>query len=158
MAVAAPGPVFGVLYEAASDGIAVDVAELLDDLGLGEHVEVVVAGLPELWTIAFELTCRLGFEDAESVFELLVFWLAEEQVHVLGHKDVAEKIEAVTSAGFFEDVEEDGAGSIVVEEGKASVATEGDEVVVTEGVVSLEAARHAVDGQGHTPLIAMIPR
>jgi hypothetical protein len=42
-----------------------------------------------------------------------------------------EEIEAVTLACLFEDVEEDGAGVVVVQEGKAVVATEGDEVVVT---------------------------
>ena len=44
---AAPGPVFEFFDEAARDGIAVDVLELLDELGMGEDVEVVVTGLPE---------------------------------------------------------------------------------------------------------------
>ena len=55
MAVAAPWPVFRVFDEASFDGVAVDVAELFDELGLGEDVEVVVAGLPELLAVAFEL-------------------------------------------------------------------------------------------------------
>jgi hypothetical protein len=54
VAVAAPWPVFGIVDEAARYWIAVDVTELLDELGLGEDVEVVVARLPELWTLAFE--------------------------------------------------------------------------------------------------------
>jgi len=45
---AAPWPVLGFLNETAFDWIAVNVAELLDELGLGEDVEVVVAALPEL--------------------------------------------------------------------------------------------------------------
>jgi hypothetical protein len=49
-----------------------------------------------------------------------------------------------------EDVEEDDAGVVVVEEGKTAVAT--------DGVVAPETARHAADGREHTPLIAMIPR
>lgn len=54
MAVAAPGPVFGFLDEAPVDWIAVNVAELLDELGLGEDIEVVVAALPELGTGTLE--------------------------------------------------------------------------------------------------------
>ena len=54
VAVAAPWPVFGFVDEAALDRVAVDVGELLDELGVGEDVEVVVAGLPELWAVAFE--------------------------------------------------------------------------------------------------------
>lgn len=46
--VAAPGPVFGVFDETFFDGIAVDVVELLVELGAGEDVEVVVAALPEV--------------------------------------------------------------------------------------------------------------
>ena len=52
--IAAPGPVFGFLDEAAFDGVAVDVPEFLDPLSMSEHVEVVVAGLPELEPVAFE--------------------------------------------------------------------------------------------------------
>ena len=42
----------------------------------------------------------------------------------------------------FEGVLEDGAGVVVVEVGETVVATEGDEVVVTEVVVALQTARH----------------
>jgi hypothetical protein len=54
MAIAAPWPVFLVFNEAAVDGIAMNVAELLDELGLGEDVEVVITGLPELRAFGFE--------------------------------------------------------------------------------------------------------
>lgn len=54
MSVAAPWPVFGVFDEASCDWIAVDVAELFYEPRLSEDVEVVVAVLPELWTLALE--------------------------------------------------------------------------------------------------------
>ena len=54
MAVAAPWPVFGTFDEVTFDGIAVDVLEFLDVFLVGEDVEVVVAGLPELFVVAFE--------------------------------------------------------------------------------------------------------
>ena len=64
VAVAAPRPVFGAGDEAAFDGVAVDVAELLDKLPLRENVEVVVASLPELWAVALESSRGFAFEDA----------------------------------------------------------------------------------------------
>ena len=49
--IAAPGPVFGLFYKTAMDGIAVDVLQFLDALCTSEDVEVVVTGLPEmLWS------------------------------------------------------------------------------------------------------------
>jgi len=66
---AAPWPVLGFLNETAFDWIAVNVAELLDELGLGEDVEVVVAALPELGSFAFEPFGGLCFQGAEDVFE-----------------------------------------------------------------------------------------
>jgi hypothetical protein len=42
-----PWPVFGFLYEAASDGVAVHVRQFFDSLIVGEDVEVVVTSLPE---------------------------------------------------------------------------------------------------------------
>jgi len=46
---AGPGPVFGLLDQTACDRIPVDIAQLFHPLGMGEHIEVVVAGLPELF-------------------------------------------------------------------------------------------------------------
>jgi hypothetical protein len=51
---AAPRVVLKLRYHAACDGIAVNVSELLDEFGIGEDIEVVVAGLPELEASAFE--------------------------------------------------------------------------------------------------------
>ena len=55
VAEAAPRPVFWLLHQTALHGIAVHVAELFDVLAMGEGVEVVVAGLPELRAVPFEL-------------------------------------------------------------------------------------------------------
>jgi len=66
---AAPWPVFGSLNEAALDRIAVNVAELLDEFGVCQDVEVVVAALPELRSFAFEPFGGLCFQGAEDVFE-----------------------------------------------------------------------------------------
>jgi hypothetical protein len=61
---------------------------------------------------------------------------------VLGHEDVAEDVKLVAASCLFEDGEEGRAGVVVVEVGKPTITTEGDEVVVSEGVESLQIARH----------------
>ena len=67
---------------------------------------------------------------------------AEEKVDVFGHDDVAEEVKTVPDTQFFECVFEGEAGAVVVEEWQPLVTTEGDEVIVAEGVVTLEAAWH----------------
>lgn len=130
VAVAAPRPVCGAFNEAAFDWVAVNVAELFPEFGLGEDVEVVIAALPELFAVGFEALGGFVFEDVESGAEEVGFGFREEQVDVFGHEDVAEDVEVVGGAEFFELVEEGGAGAVVVEEGKTAVTTEGDEVFV----------------------------
>lgn len=48
-------PVFRLLDEATFDGVAVHVVEFLDELGVGEDVEVVLEGLPELFAVGLSL-------------------------------------------------------------------------------------------------------
>jgi len=67
---------------------------------------------------------------------------AEEKVDVFGHEDVAEDVELVPLPEALEGIENEGAGVVVVEIGKSVEATEGDEMIVTEGVITLEARRH----------------
>jgi len=95
VAITAPWPVFGVFYEAALYGVAVDVLELLDVLAVGEDVEVVVAGLPELFAVAFEALGGFSLEDSHRIAEELLLRLGEQQVDVLRHEDVAEEAEIV---------------------------------------------------------------
>jgi hypothetical protein len=61
----------------------------------------------------------------------------EQQMDVLGHKDVAEDEELVADAESFEGIFEGGSGGIVVEVRTSTVTTEGDEVVVAFGLVTL---------------------
>jgi len=69
---------------------------------------------------------------------------------VLGHEDVAEEVEAVPLSQLFECFEEDASGEIVGEIRETPGTTEGEEVVVALGVISLETARHeeVVPGTG----------
>jgi hypothetical protein len=65
---------------------------------------------------------------------------------MLRHKDIAEELELVALAESLKDVEEGDAGVVVVEVGESVVATEGEEVVVAFGLVTLQTARHGVVG------------
>jgi hypothetical protein len=139
---ATPGPVFGFIDEAAFDWVAVDVLELLDEFGMGEDVEVVVAGLPELGAGAFEELGGFALEDADGCREWAAFRFGQEKVDMLRHEDVAEEVELVALAKSFEGVEESDAGVVVVQVGEPVVATEGEEVTVAFGLVTLQTAGH----------------
>jgi actin-like ATPase involved in cell morphogenesis len=70
------------------------------------------------------------------------FRFVEEKVNVLGHEDVSVEEELVAAAEGLESFEEDGSGSVVVEIGEPVITTEGEEVEMSFGLVSLETARH----------------
>ncbi len=107
MVEAAPSVVFGVDDESASDWVAVDVAHLFYELARCEGVEVVVTGLPELFACAFEGYGGFAFDDLEEGGEDASFWLAGEEVNVLGHEDVGVDGEVVGVPGLFDDSFED---------------------------------------------------
>ena len=142
MTIAAPGPVFGVVDEAAGDGVSVDVPELLGELLLGKNVEIVIVELPETRAVAFQLFGSLSFEGAKDAAQWQRRWFAQQQVNVFRHKNVTEDVELVALSEAFKGFDEHGAVVVIVEVGKAFVTAEGDEVVVAEGVISLQMARH----------------
>jgi len=61
----------------------------------GEDVEVLVAGLPELFAVALETLGGFSLEDSHGVAEESLLRFGEQQVGVLRHEDVAEEIEIV---------------------------------------------------------------
>lgn len=121
-----------------------DIPELFDPLLLGEHVEVVVASLPELLSIALESLCGRAFQAAHGCGQLLKLWFREEQMDVLGHDHVAEEEELMPLTDALDDLFEGDSGLVVVEIRQPVEATEGDEVVVTKCLVALQSARHEV--------------
>ena len=144
VAIAGVGPVLGGGDEAADDRVGVYVVELFDELVVGEDVEVVVAGLPELGAGALEEFGGFAFEGSERVVQSVELWFAEKHVDVLGHEDVAVAINLVASTEGFESVQEDGSGVVVVEVGKTVVTTEGEEMEMAFGLVSLQTTRHGI--------------
>lgn len=61
---------------------------LLDEFSGGEGIEVVVPGLPEVVSGAFEEFGGFAFEDSQELGEGADFRFAGEKVDVLGHQDV----------------------------------------------------------------------
>ena len=84
----------------------------------------------------------MSFECSERVVEPMQPWFAEEQMDVLWHEDVAVEEELVAATKGFEGVEEDCAGGVVVEVREPVVTTEGEEMEMAFGLVSLQTARH----------------
>jgi hypothetical protein len=63
-------------------------------------------------------------------------------VNMLRHDDVAEEAKLVTPAQSIQCDFKGYSGSVVVEIGEAAITTEGEEVMMAFGLVSLETARH----------------
>jgi hypothetical protein len=61
---------------------------------------------------------------------------------MLRHEDVAEEVELVALAESLKGVEEGDTGVVVVQVGEPVVTTEGEEVVVAFGLVTLQTAGH----------------
>lgn len=139
---AAPGPVLGLFGETAGHWIVVDVVDLLDEFILREDIEVVVPGLPELGPVAFEKFRCLSLENTHGGSERVDLWFTEEKMNMLGHEYVAEEKETVTAAELFERFLKEDAGAVAIQIRETPVTTEGDEVVVAFGLITLQMARH----------------
>jgi hypothetical protein len=124
----APGPVFRTLDYSGFDGVAMHVAELLDPLGFGEDVEVVIAGFPDKFGGAG--AGETLFENLNRRRQLLSVRLSYEEMDVVRHEDVAEDAKEVFLTGFFEDSLEGVARFGGFEDVGVAVATDGDEMEV----------------------------
>ena len=76
--------------------------------------------------------------------------LGDEEVHVLGHDDVADKLEPVLCSDLTENLNKGAAGARRAEERKTPVTTKRDEVQVAETVDALETLRHDNGTKGPT--------
>src|SRR5258705_1655292 len=103
----APRPISGMLHELRPHGIFVHVVEFLLHLRAGVDVEVVVAALPEAaefaalpWKAEQKLPRAIAFSGSQGAGDPLLEtlddlgWtcaagLAQKQLHMLGHENVA---------------------------------------------------------------------
>jgi hypothetical protein len=83
-------------------------------------------------------------EDLEEGGEGGVGGFVGEEMDVFGHEDVTVEEELVALPESFQCLLEDDAGLVVVQVWGSVVTTEGDEVVVALGLVTLRAARGEV--------------
>ena len=73
----------------------------------------------------------------------MVLRLAQQEVDVFRHEDIAVNVEVVSLAKDFEPVFEAGIGHVAVQMGEPSVAAKGDEVKVAFLLIAPEVERHA---------------
>jgi hypothetical protein len=123
---AAPGPIFRPLDDSGLDRVAVHVAEFFDPLGFGEDVEIVIAGLPNELVRAGAGEALL--KDLNRGPQFLPVGFGYEEMDVVRHEDVAEDVEEVFLASFFDDPLEGVTGFGTLEEMAVAIATDGDEV------------------------------
>ena len=101
---------------------------------MGEDVEVVVAGLPERTFVT--PSGDRDFEGLKSFREGFVRRLANEEMHVLRHDDVAQEFELVVVADAFEGVQEDISCGTGIQVWSAMMTAKGDEVVIALLLIS----------------------
>ena len=63
-------------------------------------------------------------------------------MHVLGHDDVSNDDEVITTAHLFENVEQEIADLSIVQQWTPLITTRGNEMGVTGAVLAMEAVRH----------------
>src|SRR5579863_5122137 len=134
----APRPPFRALHQSSSDRVAMNIAQLLGLFGVAPHVEIVIAGLPE-WA-ALRAAQALGYvllQHLQCDGKLGSLWLSQQQMNVLRHDHISGDVKAVPLAGIFEGFLKYVAGVRGGQSGRASVATECNEMEAARFLVSL---------------------
>jgi hypothetical protein len=124
------------------------------------NIEIVEAALPEarqriiaVCKCQTELPVRLAFFAAQAARDALLQnlnhggrrafgGLADEQVNVIGHNDIAHQRETVAIARLAENLDENISGANGAQQRQASIASEGDEMKMPVPVVANEFADH----------------
>ena len=149
-----------MLHEFRADGITVHVVELLRHLRAGVHVEIIITALPEpanfaaspgkakhQLTRAFSLSSAQGARNSllETLDDLCgtgSVGLAQQQVHMLRHEDVANESKAIARSRLFERANGQIAGANGVQQGPALITAKGDEMEIAKSGDALQIFRH----------------
>jgi hypothetical protein len=120
----------------------VHLAQLLDPLVVREDIEVVVPSLPEgtLGEPARDRDLQRLYRGCKRTF--LMGWLGYEKVNVLWHDYESQHLESIALAGQFQRQQKPILGMRRAEIGFAAVATEGEKVVFTFMLITLQAQWH----------------
>src|SRR5439155_20535496 len=85
----APLPVFGTFTQPGLDRIAMNVAQLFDELRMIPNIEIVISLLPEMLGIANQAPRHPLFQGLERISQRLPLGFAQQQMYMLGHDYVA---------------------------------------------------------------------
>src|SRR4051812_25794343 len=89
VAEAAPSPILRPTDEPAPHGVAMEVVQLLPELGFGVDIEVVIARLPEVLPAADEDPRDRLLDRLNGRGKIRALGFPYQQVHMLGHYHVA---------------------------------------------------------------------
>jgi hypothetical protein len=139
-----------MFHELRPHGISVHVVEFLLHLRAGVYVEIVIAALPEAaeldtsrWKAERKLSGALALSGAEGARDSLLetlddlcgagaAGLAQKQVDVFGHKNVADKSKVVTRSRLFEGADGQIPGANGIQKCPALVTAKGDEMQIAK--------------------------
>jgi len=140
---AGPRPLFRFLNQAALDGVAMRVTKFFDTLLLVMHVEVVIPSLPEPdRSPLFEFARSLLFQHLNGNRQRGAARLADKQMNVLRHENVARNYEAITNAHRLKFTLEDAACRCAAQQWLPSITAEGEKVEATRFLVADKAFGH----------------
>ena len=126
------------------------IVEFLRHLRARVDIEIIIAALPEaavfagtLWKTKGQLARALAFFGAQCAGDALLetlddlggsggAGLAQEQVHMLGHEDVANESKAVTHSCLLKGANSQIARANGVQERPSLIAAKGDEMQIAE--------------------------
>jgi len=145
MPIAAPLPILGILHKPALHRVAVHIAQLLDTLFFCEYVEVVVTPLPERPFSSLHGNGKL--KSLQRACECSLQWLADKQVHVLGHDNIARDNEVIAETDSLKRPFKEFPGRRRSKVRRTVIAGEGDKVKITSLLIPYQSTRH--NGQSY---------
>lgn len=135
---AGPRPIFWSLAQAALYRIAMNVLELRHKSGMIADIVIEIASLPERRSARrpVSLTTRFDgnshLEHLHNPAEHTIRRLIQQQMHMLGHNDIAEDMDFKLSTRIFEGLQESLLHVHLREQRLALITAAGDEVVCPE--------------------------
>lgn len=121
-----------------------DVMELLHKLFTITNVEIVVALLPEMVSVADQAARDSLLQRLQGIGQSVALRLAEQKMNVFRHDDVAVNTEAEVAAHSLQGVLKNLPVCVGREQRATVITTEGYEMALSGVVISLEAPGHRV--------------
>lgn len=139
-----PQPVFRTVAKLLPNRIAMDIAQLFVELLMAANIEIVVSGLPKVWSIADVLAGNALLERLNRNRERFHVRLAEEKMNVVRHHHVSVYTEPITKPDTFKCLKKGLSCFRVSQVLSAMPASEGDEVCLPRRMEAYETGWHGV--------------